>query len=131
VHHQAYRDVVERQFGAWKLAAQDAYFQDGWDAAPHEIVECDGLPVGYVCVEDRPDLVYLRELVLLPEFHNRGIGTAVLRQVLSRAEGRGVPVQLQTLHANRAAALYRRLGFYEIGRTETHILFEWLPPVHL
>jgi ribosomal protein S18 acetylase RimI-like enzyme len=66
---------------------------------------------------------------LLPEFQNRGIGTAVLRELLAHAEGRGVPVQLGTLHANRAAALYRRLGFREIGRTQTHILFEWLPPV--
>jgi len=130
VHHQAYREVVERQFGAWNVAAQDAYFRDGWGAAAHEIVECDGVPVGYVCVEDRPDLVHVRELVLLPEFQNRGIGTAVLRQVLVHAEGRGVPVQLGTLHTNRAAALYRRLGFREIGRTETHILFERRPPLH-
>jgi hypothetical protein len=28
----------------------------------------DGEPVGYVCVEDRPDLVHLRELVLLRRF---------------------------------------------------------------
>jgi ribosomal protein S18 acetylase RimI-like enzyme len=127
VHHQAYRDVVERQFGAWNVAAQEAYFRDGWRAAAHEIVECDGVPVGYVSVEDRSDLVHLRELVLLPEFQNRGIGTAVLHQVLEHAQGRGVPVQLGTLHANRAADLYRRVGFREIGRTDTHILFEWLP----
>jgi GNAT superfamily N-acetyltransferase len=129
VHHQAYREVSERQFGAWNEAAQDAYFRDDWDAAPHEIVECDGVPVGYVSVEDRSDLVRVRELVLLPEFQNRGIGTALLRQAMAHAEGRGVPVQLGTLHASRAAALYRRLGFREIGRTDTHILFEWFSPV--
>jgi ribosomal protein S18 acetylase RimI-like enzyme len=128
VHHHAYRDVVERQFGVWNLAAQDAYFRGGWEAAPHEIIECDGVAVGYVCVEDRPDLVHLRELVLLPEFQNQGIGTAVLQQVLAHAAARGVPVHLATLHANRAAALYRRIGFREIGRTETHILFEWSSP---
>jgi ribosomal protein S18 acetylase RimI-like enzyme len=130
VHHQGYREVVERQFGAWNLAVQDAYFRDGWNAAPHEILEYDGAPVGYVCIEDRLDLVHVRELVLLPEFQNRGIGTALLRQVMAHAEGRGVPVQLGALHANRAAELYRRLGFWEIGRTDTHILFEWLPPIH-
>jgi GNAT superfamily N-acetyltransferase len=129
VHHQAYRDVVERQFGTWNVAEQDAYFWEGWDAAAHEIVECDGVPVGYVSVEDRPDVIYLRELVLLPEFQNRGIGTALLRQVITHAQERGVPIQLQALHANRAADLYRRVGFHEIGRTATHILFEWLPAV--
>jgi hypothetical protein len=29
VHHRAYRDVVEQQFGAWNTAAQDAFFRDG------------------------------------------------------------------------------------------------------
>jgi ribosomal protein S18 acetylase RimI-like enzyme len=105
-------------------------FGTAGDAAPHEIVECDGLPVGYMCVEDRRNLVHVRELVLLPQFQNRGIGTAMLRQVQAHAEGRGVTLRLQTLHANRVAALYRRVGFREIGRTETHILFEWLPPAH-
>jgi ribosomal protein S18 acetylase RimI-like enzyme len=127
VHHRAYRDVVERQFGAWNVAAQDAFFRDGWNAAAHEIVECDGVAVGYVSVEVRSDLVHLRELVLLPEFQNRGIGTLLVRQVMKHAEERGVPVQLGTLHVNRAADLYRRVGFREIGRTDTHILFEWLP----
>lgn len=127
VHHRAYRDVVERQFGAWNVAAQDAFFRDGWNAAAHEIVECDGVPAGYICIEDRADLVHLRELVLLPEFQNRGIGTMLLRQVMKHAEERGVPVQLGTLHANHAADLYRRVGFREVGRTNTHILFEWLP----
>ena len=126
VHHQAYREVVERQFGAWNEAVQDAYFRNSWNAAPHEIVECDGAPVGYVCIEDRSDLIHVRELVVLPEFQNGGIGTAVLLQVMAHAEARGVPVQLGTHHMNRAAELYRRLGFREIGRTETHILFEWL-----
>jgi hypothetical protein len=30
-----------------------------------------------------------------------------------------------THHINRAAELYRRLGFVETGQTETHRLFEW------
>jgi ribosomal protein S18 acetylase RimI-like enzyme len=80
-----------------------------------------------VCMCRRPDGSDLRELVLLPEFQNRGIGTTLLRQVMKHAGERGVPVQLGTLHANRAADLYRRVGFGEIGRTDAHILFEWLP----
>ena len=82
VHHRAYRDVVERQFGVWNVAAQDAFFRDGWNAAAHEIVECDGVPVGYISVEDRSDLVHVRELVLLPEFQNRGIGTEATRAMV-------------------------------------------------
>lgn len=125
VHHQAYRAVVEQQFGPWVEAEQGRYFERGWADAVFEIVLCDGVPCGYVCVEDRDDDIHVRELVLLPEYQGRGIGSAILRGVLARARGRDVPVRLGTFHKNRAAHLYRRLGFREIGRTATHILLEW------
>ena len=30
VHHQAYHDVIVRQFGEWNEAEQDAYFDSTW-----------------------------------------------------------------------------------------------------
>jgi ribosomal protein S18 acetylase RimI-like enzyme len=127
VHHEAYRDAVERQFGRWVEAEQDRFFAAAWVAARHEIVLCDGQPCGYVCVEECADDVHVRELVIMPEFQGRGIGTALLGEALERARGRGVPVRLGTFHHNRAAELYRRLGFREVGRTRSHILMEWQP----
>ena len=127
IHHDAYRDAVERQFGRWVESEQDRFFAAGWADASHEIVLCDGEPCGYVCIEERADDVHVRELVIRPELQGRGIGTALLGQAIERARGRGVPVRLGTFHRNRAAGLYRRLGFRETGRTRTHILMEWRP----
>jgi ribosomal protein S18 acetylase RimI-like enzyme len=125
VHHQAYRDVSVRQFGPWDEMQQDEYFKGDWTSADFEIVLCDGIACGYMCVEDGEHVAHVRELVLLPEFQGRGIGSSLLREVMERASRRGVPVRLETFYVNRALNLYRRLGFQEIGRTETHILMEW------
>jgi ribosomal protein S18 acetylase RimI-like enzyme len=125
VHHQAYREVSERQFGPWDEKEQDEYFEGDWTSAPFEIILCDGIPCGYVWIEDRDDDIHVHELVLLPEFQGQGVGSSLLRQVMERASKRQVPVRLGTFHANRALNLYRRLGFQEIGRTETQILMEW------
>ena len=127
VHHAAYRDVVERQFGPWDEAAQDRYFARDWGDAVFAIVLADGVPCGYACVEDRAAEadVHVRELVIAPEHQGRGIGTALLREVQARARERGVPVHLGTFTRNRALALYQRLGFREIGRTESHVLLRW------
>jgi ribosomal protein S18 acetylase RimI-like enzyme len=124
VHHRAYREVVERQYGPWDEARQDRFFASSWREGGFEIVLCDGAPCGYLCVEERADDLHVREIVLLPEFQGRGIGSTLLREVIDRAAERGVPVRLGTHHQNRAQHLYRRLGFREIGRTETHLLFE-------
>lgn len=127
VHHQAYRDVVERQFGRWNEAAQDRLFAADWEPAAFEIVEWEGTACGYLRVEDRADDIHVREIVLRPDFQGRGIGSALLREAIERARARGVPVRLGTFHQNRALALYRRLGFRETGRTANHVLLEWRP----
>ena len=125
VHHQAYRDAVERQFGPWVEEAQDRFFAADWEPAAVEIVACDGTPCGYLRVEDRAGDIHVREIVLRPDFQGRGIGSALLRAVIERARARGVPVRLGTFHQNRALDLYRRLGFRETGRTASHVLLEW------
>ena len=53
--------------------------------------------------------------------------TGVHRETISRAQTRQVPVVLGTHLANRAAHLYRRFGFQEFDRTDTHILMELNP----
>jgi ribosomal protein S18 acetylase RimI-like enzyme len=125
VHHRAYRDVVERQFGGWNEHDQDRFFAGDWRDAQFEMILADGVPCGYLCIEERSHDIHVRELLLSPEFQGQGIGTSILREVQERARARHVPVHLGTFHQNRALDLYRRLDFEEIGRTDTHVALEW------
>ncbi|HET7767435.1 MAG TPA: GNAT family N-acetyltransferase [Chloroflexota bacterium] len=126
-HHGAYREAVMRQFGEWDETKQDHYFARDWADAEFEVLELDGAPCGYACIEEHEDGFHVREIVIHPDFQGRGIGTAVLRETQARAQARGVPVHLGTFITNRAADLYRRLGFKETGRTDIHILMAWRP----
>jgi len=124
-HHAAYRDVVIRQWGQWDQGMQDGFFDKEWGDAHFDVILAGGAACGYLSVEDRVDAVHVMELVLCPEYQGRGIGTIVLRSVIVRAIERGKPVRLRTCHENhRAQSFYRRLGFREIGRDETHVLME-------
>ncbi len=120
MHHIAYRDVVERQFGGWDDSQQDAYFESTWPQHDHEIVEWDGEPCGYVAVEFGATRVELHELVLDPAYQNRGIGTTIVIDTVTRARQIGLPSFLQVLRENRAARLYERFGFEEYEQTPTH-----------
>ncbi len=74
---------------------------------------------GMLKVDARGVPVRLLQLALMQAWQGQDIGSAVVRRVLREAAPR--PVWLQVLHANaRARALYARLGFVEIGRTQTH-----------
>jgi len=124
-HHGAYRDVVLAQFSAWDDAAQDRYFDSDWRGARFDIILDGDTPCGYAAVEYRTDDVHVRELVIHPQWQNRGTGTAFLKQVMDTAAQNGLPVRLGTFHRNRALNLYQRLGFREFDRTQTHVLLEW------
>jgi ribosomal protein S18 acetylase RimI-like enzyme len=83
----------------------------------------------YLGLDEFADHLYVGEIVFATAFQGRGIGTTLLKQVLQRAGEQSLLVPLPTLRANqRAAALYRRLGFEEVGHTATHPLFEWRRP---
>ncbi len=60
----------------------------------------------------------LDELYLLPEFRGQGFGTATMHFVEAEARRLGVKrLYLEAERANtRAVAMYRRLGFEDLGR---------------
>ncbi len=125
VHHQAYRDVVVKQFGSWDEAMQDKFFADTWAQQGFQILTWDNEPCGYARIEETPEEIRGHELVILPEFQSKSIGSFLLHKWQDTARERAVPLRLQVLQANRAAELYKRVGFKEIGRNDTHIEMEW------
>jgi len=125
-HHDAFRDVVTRQFGRFDEAEQDRFFDAEWDPESYDIVEIDTERAGYVQISDEDDAIKVKMIVLAPQFQNRGAGTNLMNEVLERGRSTGLPVWLGALHENRRAQdLYRRLGFRETGKTDTHVLMEW------
>ena len=127
IHHAAYLDVVVRQFGQWNAEMQNKFFEEDWASGPSDIIMYNGICCGYSRIDVRADYSVVCELVILPEFQRKGIGTAILRQVISEAEQRGIPVKIGALKENRALELYRRLGFRDVDSSSTHIGLEYRP----
>lgn len=127
VHHTAYYDVIVQQFGSFNEKMQDDFFFKSWKPETHEILLSDGIEAGYISIEYFPDHIVAHELVLLPEFQGKGIGSKLLKEVLEEAKIKHIPVQLRVLKKNIAQDLYRRLGFKDIGENETHIHMEVKP----
>ena len=73
----------------------------------------DPLPLAVVSVRDS----LIEDLYVLPEAQGKGYGTALLRFAVSRCTG--VPTLWILENNERAAALYRRIGFAETGRRNT------------
>ena len=73
-------------------------------------IYADGCLAGFYRFLPNGDKMELDDLYIFPEFQNRGIGTAVIRDCCEKG-----PVMLYVFRKNtRALALYRRLGFREV-----------------
>lgn len=126
-HHRAYREVIERQFGGFDLPLQDGFFARAWAQPGFVIVIFDGHEAGFARFERTPEALVVHELVLLPAYQGLGLGTELLRAAQTWAAARELPVTLQVLRENRAALLYRRLGFEPFGESGPHIQMRWKP----
>lgn len=96
------------------------------------VAELEGVPVGHAFLEPLGTLaaiahVFQLTIVVHPGYVGRGIGTALLQDLLSWAQrdDRVKKVELRVRATNQPAiALYRKLGFSEEGRFRKRIAFQ-------
>jgi len=98
--------------------------------ADQMIIEVDGRRAGSLIVIRARKEIRLAEIVLLPEYRNRGIGSALIEDLAGEAGRSGLPLRLHVAKFNRAIRLYRRLGFVLIGDVGTHYFMERRPKGH-
>lgn len=111
LHRAAMRDYIEPIWG-WHEEWQQEYFRRKFEPRRRRIIQVDGRDAGVLVVEWREDEIYLGLIELLPEFQGRGIGSAIVADLLAKARARQLPLALHVLKTNQPARrLYERLGF--------------------
>jgi ribosomal protein S18 acetylase RimI-like enzyme len=124
----AMRETVEKNWGKWDDTEQRQFFDRGFVPRQTAVILVDGRPVGRLDVNRSRMEFFLGIIELLPEVQGRGLGSAVIRDLLEEARAEQVPVRLQLIKSNTAALrLYERLGFKRSGETTTHQLMLWQP----
>ncbi|MCE6993910.1 GNAT family N-acetyltransferase [Saccharothrix sp. S26] len=114
------------------LAVEEAFDEARWreELTPGHgvrVVAEEPEPVGLVAGvphEDHSDVLYLYSMWVKPEFRRRGVGEALVRDVLVWARANGwARVRLRVFRDNATARrLYARLGFAGEGETMDHPL---------
>jgi GNAT superfamily N-acetyltransferase len=117
------RSLVEIQYRAQKMQ-YDAQFPE----ARHDIILFDEKPVGRLLSTRNEREVLCIDVAVRPECRSKGIGTVILKGMMSEAGEAAIPFNLSVLKTNRKAIdLYQRLGFDFAGETVSHYLLQWLP----
>ncbi|WP_245765683.1 GNAT family N-acetyltransferase [Nonomuraea jiangxiensis] len=75
------------------------------------VLEVAGAFAGCVSLRPAEDAHWLEHFYLAPHLQGRGIGAAVLRELLERCDRDGTLVRLNVLQGSAARRLYERHGF--------------------
>lgn len=111
-----------------QFEAQHRHYQTYYPEASFDLVLLDGEPVGRLYVARWTREIRLVDIALVPAARGRGLGTALLRDLLAEGERSGKAVSIHVERFNPALRLYRRLGFREIEEKGPYFLMEWRPP---
>jgi GNAT superfamily N-acetyltransferase len=118
-------DEQKEAFLRMQFQAQHAWYQEHYIGAQWDLLLADGVPAGRLYVHRRESEIRLVDISLLPEFRGSGIGTSLLRELMSEAEVAGKPLTIHVEKYNPAMRLYLRLGFRSIDDRGPYDLMEW------
>ncbi|WP_338017784.1 GNAT family N-acetyltransferase [Streptomyces adustus] len=102
--------------------------RDSFSTRYTSVIMADRALVGCVTVRPRGDGLWLEHFYLAPRHQGRGLGSAVLRAVLGRADVQGMTVGLNVLQGSPARRLYERHGFVVESQDPVDV-FMVRPPV--
>lgn len=114
---QAFRDVVEKQFGDWDEESVRRSFARKWALGSYEVVETGRERIGGMLMTVEEDHLRLHEIMILPSHQGKGFGEFLVRGAIERARELGLPLRIRLLRENRARALYERCGLRVIRET--------------
>ncbi|MCA9833224.1 MAG: GNAT family N-acetyltransferase [Thermomicrobiales bacterium] len=126
IHDAGFHDVVDQVWG-WDDDYQIQRWANYMAAVVIDVIEVDSEIAGFIDLTKNDDHWYVTNIVIAPEQQRKGIGSAVLRDVIAQAQSAGMPLRLQVMKLNpEAHALYERLGFVVNGEIETHFKMEYV-----
>lgn len=113
------RDFISRIWG-WNDQWQEKDFSAHFDPRNITLVHKDKQLVGYSHVEDRGGELFIRMLIVHPQYQGKGIGKKLLESVIRSSLEKSRPIRLEVFKINnKAKEYYERHGFSVEGETSS------------
>lgn len=121
-------DEQKLLFLRWQFGLQRGEYTARFPDAAYHVIVVDDLPAGRIWVGSDDNQIRLLDIAILPEFQNRGVGTALLQRLIEQAKTTGKPLRHMVFVLNNDAhRFYERLGFTAIEDLGAYKHMEWRP----
>lgn len=122
-------DTQKDAFVDAQFDAQRSYYEQYYAGASFDVILVDGQPAGRLYVARWADEIRIVDIALVPEYRDRGVGSALLRALLDEGASSRRRVTIHVERFNRALALYDRLGFTLAEDKGVYLFLAWSPPI--
>lgn len=119
---EAMRESLEHLGRFDPLRARER-FASSFEPASTRFIVTGAQRVGFLVVKQRDDGLLLDHLYIHPSAQRRGLGSAVLCDVVADADRRKLPLHLGALRASASNRFYLRHGFVPTGEGEWDIYY--------
>jgi len=121
-------DAAQREhFLRGQFAAQSQHYTTQYPGAEFQVILAEGQTAGRLYVHRRTEEIRVMDIALLPTFRQRGLGTALLKELLAEGARTNRPVTIHVEIFNPARHWYERLGFQPVAENGVYLLMEWRP----
>jgi|SRR5205085_7062121 len=121
-----WQEGQKEQFLRWQFDLQRREYSARFPDAAYHVILVDQQPAGRIWIGADNEQVRLLDIALLPEFQNRGVGTALLRRLMNQARESGKALRhMVFMLNNNAKRFYERLGFVTIEDLGAYQHMEW------
>ena len=118
----------KEMFLRWQLNLQRKEYETRFPDADYRVIVIDRQRAGRIWIGSDDEQIRLLDIALLPEFQNRGVGTALLERLKSEAQSKGKALRhMVFVLNNNADRFYERLGFKKIEDFGAYKHMEWRP----
>lgn len=115
-------------FLRWQFDLQQREYYSRFPDGRYELIVVDGHAAGRFWTGSDETQIRLLDIALLPEFQKRGVGTALLKELIKEAQQVGKPLRHMVFVLNdNAHRFYERLGFVLIDEQGAYKHMEWRP----
>lgn len=121
-----WQEGQKEAFVKWQFDLQRREYDANFPDAQYSVILFDERPAGRIWIDRGQKEIRLLDIVILPEFQNRGVGTALLGWLIAEAKAENKRLRHMVFALNHDAyRFYERLGFVEFEEVGAYKHMEW------
>jgi len=110
----------------WQFELQQREYESRFPASRHDVIVVDGTAAGRMWVGADKAQVRLLDIAILPGYQNRGVGTALIKQLIDEVRTSNKRLRhMVFVYNDDAHRFYERLGFVVIEDLGGYKHMEW------